>query len=737
MKIFKFMRGHVGVFALVMVLLVMQAVAELSLPQYMSDIVDVGVGQGGIPSGVLTSVRAETLSGLELFMDDASRDLVEASYSAPDVSGVRSYVGNPDLLREGSDLAQAMERAEAAWLAVAAEDASGDVAITRMRDAIVSGDLTRAEARAIGEAAIERSGGATDKLVTQHAAEFVRREYVALGIDSDAIARGYLVRTSASMLGFCALALAAAVANGLVSSRLGAQVGRETRRSVFSKVARFSPAEVNRFSQASLITRCTNDVQQVQFVIVMLMRIVMLAPVIGAVSIAKVLAGHTGLEWTIVAAVLAMLGIMTLLFTLVMPKFQLMQTLVDRVNRMSREMLEGIMPIRAFSREDFALARFDGASTELMQTQLFTGRAMATMRPLIQLVLNLLTIGIVWFGAGRVDAGVMQVGDIMAFIAYAMQIVASFMTLAMVAILMPRATVAADRIFEVLDCPLSIVSPEDPVTPSEDGSRGLLSFDHVSFRYPDAEEDAVHDVSFEVGPGSMLGIVGSTGSGKSSLAQLIPRLYDVSGGSVTLDGVDVREMSLADLRSRIGYVPQQARLFSGTVESNVAFGAPGMGEEQVKRALDLAQASEFVDEMDAGAASHISQGGANVSGGQRQRLAIARAVAIEPEVLVLDDSFSALDYATDAKLRRAIASELRDTAVVVVAQRVATVMRADRILVLEGGRVVGDGTHEQLLGTCEEYREIAMSQLSAAELGLVAQVVPFERPVRAERGGDA
>lgn len=735
MKIFKFMRGHLGTFALVMVLLVLQAASELSLPQYMSDIVDVGVGQGGIASGVLTSVRAETLADLELLMEDGDVTLVEACYSAPDASGVRSFVAGPSQLRDGSELASALEPAEVAWLALCSRD---ETAVAGMRASVVEGSMTRAEVRLAADEALQAAGEASDKLLTQRAIELVRREYAALGIDLDALSSTYLVRTSASMLGFCALALVAAIANGFVSSRLGAKIGRETRHDVFSKVVRFSPAEVNRFSQASLITRCTNDVQQVQFVVVMLMRMVLLAPIMGAVAIARVLAGHTGLEWTIVAAVLVMLGVMTLLFVLVMPKFRLMQTLVDKVNQMSREMLEGIMPIRAFSREAYELERFDAASTDLMSTQLFTGRSMALLRPLIQLVLNLLTIGIVWFGAARVDAGVMQVGDIMAFISYAMQIVASFMTLAMVAILMPRASVAADRIFEVLDCPLSITDPETPVTPAVDAPRGLLAFDHVSFRYPDAEGDAVHDVSFEVGPGETLGIVGSTGSGKSSLVQLIPRLYDVTGGSVTLDGVDVREMALSDLRSRVGYVPQKARLFSGTVKSNVTFGAGDAGAEDVRRALDLAQASEFVDEMPDGTESSISQGGSNVSGGQRQRLAIARAMATKPEVLVLDDSFSALDYATDAKLRRAIASELPETAVVVVAQRVATVMRASRIIVLEDGSVVGDGTHEELLRTCGEYREIATSQLSPEELGLSdAEVVEFVPRDAPERGGDA
>jgi ATP-binding cassette subfamily B protein len=411
-----------------------------------------------------------------------------------------------------------------------------------------------------------------------------------------------------------------------------------------------------------------------------------------------------------------------------------MQRLVDRVNLVAREMLDGLLPIRAFDRETHELERFDGASSELMSTQLFTNHAMALMLPLMMFLMNAITVAIVWFGSQSVSTGLMQVGDVMAFISYAMQIVMSFLILAMVAIMLPRASVAADRIREVLDCPLSITDPSDPVTPGVGAPRGELVFDHVGFAYPDASSDVVSDVSFSVGAGSTLGVVGSTGSGKSTLIQLIPRLYDVTEGSVLLDGVDVRRMSLADLRSRVGYVPQQGRLFSGTVASNVAFSDADMAEESIGRALRTSQSEEFVSKMPDGAGSPIAQGGSNVSGGQRQRLAIARALAARPEVLVLDDSFSALDYATDAALRRALAEEETDTTIVVVAQRVASVMHADRIVVLDEGRVVGDGTHEELLRTCPAYREIAMSQLSPAELGLEAEVLHFA-PVD-EDGGE-
>jgi ATP-binding cassette subfamily B protein len=417
-------------------------------------------------------------------------------------------------------------------------------------------------------------------------------------------------------------------------------------------------------------------------------------------------------------AVLSVLGIISVLFYFTLPRFKKMQSLIDRVNLVAREILDGLMPIRAFGRQGYELGRFDEASTDLMETQLFTNRAMSLMMPAMMLVMNVITVVIVWFGANGVDAGVMQVGDMMAFISYAMQIVFSFLILAMLAVIAPRASVAAGRVQEVLDCPLTVVDPERPKTVSPDGPRASLVFDDVSFRYPDAEADVVAHVSFTASAGKTTAIIGSTGSGKSSLVQLVPRLYDVTGGRVTLDGIDVRDMSLTDLRGRIGYVPQKGFLFSGTVGSNVAYGMDRPNEVAVDTAIDVAQARTFVSECDEGLETPIAQRGANVSGGQRQRLAIARALAIRPEVLVLDDSFSALDYATDARLRAALATQVANTALVVVAQRIASVMHADQIVVLDEGRVVGRGTHEQLLRTCPTYLEIARSQLSASELGL-------------------
>ena len=537
-------------------------------------------------------------------------------------------------------------------------------------------------------------------------------------VGSEAGNSAYLGHMALVMFGFCVGSLAAAVLSGLIASRVAAAVARDLRRDVFAKVMSFSPAEVNRFSQSSLITRCTNDVQQIQNMIVIMLRMVMFAPVMGIVAVVQVMTMGGGLTWIVVAALLAVLGIVAVLFTLTMPRFKVMQSLVDRVNLLAREMLDGIMTIRAFGRQGHELKRFDAASGDLRDAQLFVNRAMTLMMPLMMLVMNVATVAIVWFGSHGVAAGAMQAGDMMAFISYAMMIVMSFLVVSMVAVILPRAEVSVGRVQEVLDVTPAVREPKNPVAPAEDAPSGRLVFDHVGFHYPDAEGNVVSDVSFATMPGKVTAIVGSTGSGKSTLVQLVPRLYDPTAGTITLDGVDTRKMSLADLRSRVGYVPQQGFLFSGTIASNVAFGTDGASEKDLLRAIDVAQATELVTEKEDGLKTTIAQGGTNVSGGQRQRLAIARALATRPEVLVLDDSFSALDYATDARLRQALAREQADTAVLVVAQRIATVMGADQIIVLDEGRVVGQGTHEELLRSCPEYLEIAKSQLSAKELGL-------------------
>ena len=733
MRVLRLFKNHLLALVAVTALLVVSANADLALPSLMSEIVDVGIQQGGIESPVPDSIRESSLDDLELFMSDEDAALVEAAYAPADDAGIRAFQGTDAEKDAGSDLARAMELPEVAALALGqGVDASalGDdtavpagttLTLDSLRAAVDAGLVARDQLANAAEALGEQMGSMGGSLVTQRAISYVSAEYAAQGISAANVQSAYLGRTALEMFGLCLVSLVATVLTGAVASHTAATIARDLRRQAFAQVMRFSPAEVNRFSQASLITRCTNDIQQIQMATTMFMRLVLLAPIMGVVAVTRVLATSTGLEWTIGVAVIAVCAIVGALMGLTLPKFKRMQQLVDRVNLVAREMLDGIMPIRAFGRQGHELARFDAASAELMGTQLFTNRAMSFMMPLLMFVMNCVTVMIVWFGSHGVADGVMQVGDMMAFISYTMQIVMAFMILTMVSVILPRAEVAAERVDEVISCPLSVTDPAHPKLPAEGAARGELTFRNVSFQYPDARKDVIQGVSFTTRPGHMTGIIGSTGSGKSTLVQLIPRLYDVTGGAVLLDGVDVRDWSLSELRRRIGYVPQQGMLFSGTVETNLKFAGDAVTDDDMREAARVAQAEGFIEERAEGYDAPISQGGTNVSGGQRQRLAIARALAKRPEVVVFDDSFSALDYATDARLRAELARTVTDAAVVVVGQRIATIMHADEILVLDEGHVVGRGTHEELLRTCPAYLEIAQSQLSAEELGLDVQ----------------
>lgn len=736
MRVIRLFKKHLVALAIAFALLAVQANAELALPSYMSAIVDVGIQQGGIASPVPQGIRAQSLEDLELFMGDDDASLVEAAFAPAGTDGVRAYQGSDADAKKGSQLADVLARSEMMALAlergadasaqggaasastfVAGESsgASSTLSLYQVRQAYEAGLVSKDQLVAAAQQAADATGSS---VTSQLAVQYVQQEYEAQGVNLSAIQDSYLGSTGATMFALCLVGLACAAVVGAVASRTAATIARDLRRDTFRQVMSFSPAEVNRFSQASLITRCTNDIQQLQMTVTLFMRMVLYAPIMGVVAVTRVVQTSTGLEWTIGVAVIAVCAVVGSLMGLTMPRFKRMQGLIDRVNLVAREMLDGLMPIRAFGRQQHELERFDEASRELMGTQLFTNRAMSFMMPLMMLVMNCVTVLIVWFGSHGVNEGVMQVGDMMAFMSYTMQIVMSFMILTMVAVMLPRAEVAAERVQEVIACESSIREPKRPQLPAPDAPRGELVLSHVSFRYPDADEDVVSDVSFTTRAGQMTGIIGSTGSGKSTIVQLVPRLYDVCGGSVSLDGVDVRNWPLSELRERIGYIPQQGRLFSGTIESNLKFAGDSVSDEDMRRAARIAQAADFVEGREEGYEAAVSQGGSNVSGGQRQRLAIARALAKRPEVVVFDDSFSALDYKTDAALREAIAEELTDTAVVVVAQRVATIMRAHEIIVLDEGRVVGRGTHEELLRSCPVYLEIAESQLSRAELGL-------------------
>ena len=595
------------------------------------------------------------------------------------------------------------------------EDSEAKYSLSDVQGAIEAGRITREQLLDMKDQALEQMGEVSDSTMLQIAVLYMEEEYNAMGVDLGTIRNHYLYTTGGKMLGLTALGLAAAMIIGLIASRVGAGVGRKLRDQVFGRVLKFSSIEMNQFSTASLITRCTNDIQQVQMVCVMILRMMLFAPICAIGGILKVYRTQTGLGWIIVVAVCVIFAVIGTLMRVSMPKFKMMQSLVDRLNLISREILTGIMPIRAFSREKREEERFAGANTDLMRTQLFTNRVMNFMMPTMMLTMNAVTVAIVWFGSKGIEAGSLQVGDMMAFISYTMMIVMSFMMMTMISIFLPRAGVAADRIDEILHTEPVINDCPKPVENKTDW-KGEIRFDDVTFCYPGADHPALEHISFTAQPGKTTAIIGSTGSGKSTLLNLIPRFFDVTEGQVQLDGVDIRDIRQETLRKQLGYVPQKGILFSGTIASNVKFADSDISDEQMKLAAEIAQATEFIDSKMDRYNSRIAQGGTNVSGGQKQRLSIARAIAAKPKVFLFDDSFSALDYKTDAALRRALHANIREATVIIVAQRISTILHADQIIVLDEGKMVGIGTHEQLLAECETYREIAESQLSESEL---------------------
>ena len=727
-KIFKQLGRHWAACLAVVALLVVQAYCDLSLPDYTSKIVDTGIQQGGIESPVPDTIRDTTLQALELLMSEQDAVLAEQWYSAPDADGVRTL--SHDATAAMSELENAFATPDVVLYMAAAQNAATAAGTTDTvtptsydLDAVATQFAAMAQAPGAREMlqaqladAAPQDDSVADSLSSQ-AMLLVALEYDAQGIAHD-VQMSYLLRTGGQMLALTLLMVAVAIAVGFIASRVSAAIGRDLRRDVFKTVVGYSNAEIEKFSTASLITRTTNDIQQVQFTCVILLRMVAYAPILGIGGILHVASGNTGLEWIIFVAVAALLVLITVLMNVAMPKFKQMQTLVDRLNLVSREILTGIMPIRAFSREKFEEERFDKANTDLMKTQLFTNRTMVAMMPFMTLIMNGTSLLIVWFGGKAMDLGNMQVGEMIAFITYTMQIVMSFLMLSMVAVMLPRAGVAADRIDEVIKTPAAIHDPAAPKALPEGGTKGVVAFNDVSFRYPGSDEDALEHISFTAKPGQTTAIIGSTGCGKSTLLNLIPRFYDVSEGSVTIDGVDVRDMSQAQLHDQLGYVPQKGVLFSGTIDSNLKFGGDHITDADVRRAAEIAQAAEFISAKPEGYNAPIAQGGSNVSGGQKQRLSIARAIAKHPQIYLFDDSFSALDYKTDVALRRALKAQTDNATVIIVAQRISTVLHANQILVLDEGRIVGKGTHAQLMESCPEYQEIARSQLSQKELNL-------------------
>ena len=766
-KIFKQLARHWAACLVVIGLLFVQAYCDLSLPDYTSKIVDTGIQQGGIESPLPETVRQSTLDALSLFMSAEDADALQNAYgysyqdngvlklrsdlSADERATLEDAVTTPDIAlymaaaqhaNGGGVISQGMTplseypaasgaQAASSTAPETADSADETTAVTPTADDLdaVCSQLT-AMTQMPGftqEALRQKLAGALAQVdettlsgMSSQARLLVSLEYEAQGIEQD-VQMQYLFRVGGQMLGLTLLMVVVAVLVGLIASRVSAAIGRDLRQQTFSSVIHFSNAEVEKFSTASLITRTTNDIQQVQFVCVMLLRMVAYAPILGIGGVVHVIHSSTGLSWIIVLDVAVLLLLILFLMNVAMPKFKVMQTLVDQLNLVSREILTGVMPVRAFSRETFEEERFDKASKELMGTQLFTNRAMVAMMPFMTLIMNGTSLLIVWFGGKAMDAGSLQVGEMIAFITYTMQIVMSFLMLAMVAVMLPRAGVAAERIDEVCRTTASIHDPDaataKPAAEKKDWN-GVVAFEDVSFRFPGADSDALEHISFTAKPGETTAIIGSTGCGKSTLLNLIPRFYDVTGGRVTVDGIDVRDMPQETLHSLLGYVPQKGVLFSGSIESNLKFGGEQITDADMQKAASIAQAAECMDAKPEGYASPIAQGGSNVSGGQKQRLSIARAIAKNPRIYLFDDSFSALDYKTDVTLRRALKAETDNATVILVAQRISTVLHANQILVLDDGRLVGKGTHARLMATCPEYQEIARSQLSQKELNL-------------------
>lgn len=733
-KLFQFLKPYAPRVLLILCVLVVQAYCDLSLPTYTSNIVNVGIQQSGIDEEIPENISEEEMNRLLLFVseDDMQdiQDAYEKSSESFDYDGevltlkdsVKSDNEKLDALTEemklpmmltagfenGSDTTKQME-------GQLKEQMSQVPGIEKMSVFDIFGMMDDTQRAAIVDKITEQMDKMPDSILDQAAISYVKSTYEQIGLDTGHMSTVYILKTGAKMLGLAALGMAASILACLMASRVGAKVGRGLRRDTFRKVIGFSNAEFDKFSTASLITRSTNDIQQIQFLTVMILRIVLYAPVMAIGGILKVSKTNVNMFWIIGLAVLLIVMVVAVLFIVVMPKFKIVQNMVDKLNLVSREILTGLPVIRAFHTEKHEEERFDKANKDLTKLNLFVNRAMTFMMPTMMLVMNGITVLIVWAGGHSINDGAMQVGDMMAFIQYAMQIIMSFLMICMISVMLPRAAVSAERVDKVLKSETKIHDPKEPKTLPKNG-KGEVAFEHVSFHYPGAEEDVLHDITFTAKPGETTAFIGSTGCGKSTLVNLIPRFYDVTEGRITIDGQDVRDLTQHELRDKLGYVPQKGVLFSGNIASNIMFGNPAGSEQEMTEAAQIAQAVEFIDTKPERYKSPISQGGANVSGGQKQRLSIARAIAKHPDVYIFDDSFSALDYKTDTVLRSALKEKTTDSVVLIVAQRISTILHAEQIIVLDDGKIVGKGTHEELLKTCDAYYQIAASQLSESEL---------------------
>ena len=713
MRIIKNLAQHKLVVLMIVVLLCVQAACDLALPNYTSDIVDTGIQQQGVQDVAPEQLTGRTHDLVTMMLPEPEEQMFADAY-AQNEDGTYSLTESGKRDRAALDDAMALPMTVTCYA-----DQIAELDLDQVKAAYDQGMIGKDDIQAMLDRARGSMGDMADTLIAQQGLAAARAEYEQLGYDLDAMQMDYLAATGAKMLGLAALGMVIAVIVGFIASRTAAKIGASLRSRLFERVLSFSDAEIQSFSAASLITRGTNDVQQVQMVSVMMLRMILYAPILAIGGIIMIARTNLSMGWIIVAAVLAIAVVMLFLMKVAMPKFKIMQKLIDRVNLVSREILTGIPVVRAFGREAHEEERFDEANLRLMKTQLFTNRVMTFMMPLMMLIMNLVSVAIIWFGGHAVDAGTLQTGDLIAFITYSMVIIMGFLMIGMLSIMLPRADVAAQRIDEVLKTESSIADPsteacrDDELAAHTGGAE--IAFNDVSFRYPGSQDCVLEHVDFTAKPGQTTAIIGSTGSGKSTVIKLVERFADVSEGSITIDGIDIRDLSLHALRSQLGYVPQKAFLFSGTVEENVDYAADELNAERVRAAAEIAQA-DFVEDMDEGFKTEISQGGTNVSGGQRQRLAIARALATDARAFLFDDSFSALDYKTDAALRHALAEQLGGKTQIIVAQRISTVLHADQIVVLDEGRVVGCGTHAELMNACEPYREIALSQLSEEEL---------------------
>ena len=762
LKLFKFLKPYASSVLAIFCVLIVQAYCDLSLPTYTSDIVNVGIQQKGIDEKVPYVVSEEDFEHLMLFVPLKQQEWVRAAYEkGSGSSGLYAYdtnfseesslqrnvmelsrdvkedeekmeelaklLGKPMLLCAGfdsdSEAASEMERQmkEQMEAQIKAENSKREQLEDGMPDVSqltvyeIFEMMEDSKREAVVSEITEQFSAMPETMAEQSGAVYIQNVYEKIGVDTNQIETHYIFRTGGKMLALAALGMFASIIVGLMASRVGAKIGRGLRKDVFRKVVGFSNGEFDKFSTASLITRSTNDIQQIQLLTVMILRMVLYAPILAAGGIFKVFSTNVDMSWIIALAVALIVMVVVALFAVVMPKFKVVQSMVDRLNLVSREILTGLQVIRAFSTEKYEEKRFDRANMDLTKTNLFVNRAMTFMMPFMMLIMNGIAVLIVWVGGHSINDGSMQVGDMMAFIQYTMQIIMSFLMICMISVMLPRAAVSADRVDEILTSSTLIHDPENPVHFGENGN-GEVRFEQVSFRYPGAEEDVLYDISFTAESGKTTALIGSTGSGKSTLVNLIPRFYDVTEGRITIDGVDIRDISQKELRERLGYVPQKGVLFSGDIASNILYGNPEGSEEEMREAANIAQASEFIEEKQKGYQSPIAQGGTNVSGGQKQRLSIARAIAKHPDVYIFDDSFSALDYKTDVKLRNALKEKTAESTVLIVAQRISTILHAEQILVLDDGKIVGKGTHRELLKNCEEYYQIASSQLSEKEL---------------------